>query len=127
MNWSDYVEIARRRGALAQEFYLVESSPSGAAEAVKAMLPSHLKYQAEIEASGALFMAGPLSDDSGEVMSGGGMIIYRAGSFADARALADADPMHSSGARSYRMRRWLVNEGQLRLTVELSARRVLLP
>ena len=36
------------------------------------------------------------------------------------RALADADPMHQSGARSYVMRRWMINEGSLTLQVGLS-------
>ena len=37
-----------------------------------------------------------------------------------ARALADADPMHARGARTYTLRRWLVNEGSLNLSVGLS-------
>jgi hypothetical protein len=44
-------------------------------------------------------------------MEGAGLIIYRADSLHDAKELADADPMHSSGARTYVLRRWLVNEG----------------
>ena len=51
-----------------------------------------------------------------------GMIIYRAESLDAARALADADPMHQSGARSYTMRRWMINEGSFNLNVGLSTK-----
>ena len=37
-----------------------------------------------------------------------------------AKALADADPMHKTGARTYVMRRWLINEGSFSLSVGLS-------
>jgi hypothetical protein len=52
------------------------------------------------------------------------MIIYRAASMEDARKLADADPMHAAGARSYTVRRWMVNEGALTLSVGLSTAHV---
>jgi len=73
-----------------------------------------------MEKSGNLIFAGPLSDDSGENWSGAGLIVYRATSLDAARALATADPMHESGCRTFIIRRWLLNEGQLRLTVSLS-------
>lgn len=76
-------------------------------------LPAHLAYQAELENAGVLALAGPLSDTSGELMEGEGLIIYRAASLADACNLAEKDPMHLSGARSFTVRAWLVNEGIL--------------
>ena len=88
---------------------------------VKATLPAHLAYQKELEAAGVLVMAGPVSDASGEMMEAEGMVIYRAESLEAARAIADRDPMHEAGARSYTVRKWLVNEGSLSLTISLSA------
>ncbi len=61
--------------------------------------------------------AGPMSDETGTFMQGIGLIIYRAESLAAARALADADPMHKSGERTYVLRRWLINEGSFTLSV----------
>ena len=84
------------------------------------VLPAHLEYQKAMEADGKLVLAGPLSDESGEQMQGSGMIIYRAGSIEEARQIAENDPMHAKGKRSYTLRRWLVNEGSLTLTVKLS-------
>lgn len=118
--WADYKAIAKERGALSLELYVVESTPQKTPEEVKATLPAHLEYQRERELDGTLVLAGPLSDASGEEMQGAGMIIYRAQSMDAARGLADADPMHASAARSYTLRKWLVNEGSLSISVGLS-------
>ncbi len=124
--WSNYKAEASERGALALELYVAMSTPAGEPEAVKANLPAHLAYQAELERAGNLAFAGPMSDESGENMQGVGLIVYRADSLEEAQELAKADPMHASGARSYVMRRWLINEGSLTLGVGLSTGRVTL-
>jgi len=118
--WEDYKTTAKSRGALALELYVVESTPKAAPEQLQATLPDHLAYQKEMEAKGSLVLAGPMSDDTGELMQGVGLIIYRAQSFEEARAFAEADPMHQAGARSFTLRRWLVNEGSLNITLSLS-------
>lgn len=124
--WNDYKAQAKSRGALALELFVVRSTPAAAPEAVKASLPAHLDYQRSMEEAGKLVLAGPMSDLSGDNMQGDGMIIYRAASLAEARAMAEADPMHASGARSFEIRKWLVNEGSLTLGVGLSTGRVTL-
>ena len=86
--WADYKEDAKSRGALALELYVATSTPAGKPEDVKASLPAHLAYQAELERAGALAFAGPMSDESGEHMQGVGMIVYRAESLEAARVLA---------------------------------------
>ena len=120
MAWSEYKSAARARGALALELYVAESIPAGDGEAVRNTLPDHLAYQRSLEEAGSLVFAGPLSDSSGEAMEGVGLIVYRAPSLAEARRLAEADPMHKAGARRFTLRRWLVNEGALTLKVGLS-------
>ncbi len=125
-SWSQYREIASSRGALAFELYVVESSVALSLQDVQAVLPQHLDYQKEMEETGRLFLAGPLSDSAGEEMSGGGLIIYRATSMADARELADNDPMHNSGARTYTLRRWLINEGSISFTMGLATQKIVL-
>lgn len=122
--WADYKAEAKSRGALALELFVATSIPAKAPEDVKAALPAHLAYQAELEAGGHLAFAGPMSDESGEEMRGMGMIVYRADSLDAARALAEADPMHRSGARTYTLRRWMINEGSLTLRVGLSTKDV---
>ncbi len=124
--WSDYKRDAKARGALALELFVVRSLPVKSPEDLRAVLPDHLAYQAEQEAAGKLAFAGPVSDESGEEMQGEGLIVYRAASLEEARQLAEADPMHSTGTRSFTLRRWLVNEGSLSLDVGLSGQRVTL-
>lgn len=118
--WADYKRTAAERGALALELFVVETTPAGSPDAVKANLPAHLDYQRELETRGTLVLAGPLSDASGAEMAGAGLVVYRAASMDAARALAEADPMHTSGARHYSLRKWLVNEGSLTISVGLS-------
>ena len=124
--WADYKSGAKSRGALALELYAAVTTPVKGPDDVKAVLPDHLAYQAELEGAGALAFAGPMSDETGEHMQGMGLIIYRADSLEDARRLAEGDPMHSSGARTFVLRRWMINEGSLSLSVGLSAKGVTL-
>lgn len=118
--WTDYKAQAESRGALALELYAAHSTPAKAPEDVKASLPEHLAYQAELERAGKLAFAGPMSDETGDHMEGMGLIIYRAESLEAARSLAENDPMHKSGARSFVLRRWMINEGSFTLQVGLS-------
>lgn len=118
--WADYKADAKSRGALALELYVAHSTPAKAPQDVKASLPDHLAYQADLERAGQLAFAGPMSDETGEHMQGMGLIIYRADSLEIARALADADPMHKSGARTFVLRRWMINEGSVTVSAKLS-------
>lgn len=122
--WNDYKKAAKERGSLALELFVVESTPAKAPEEVKGILPAHLSYQQSMELKGSLAFAGPLSDLSGELMEGTGLIVYRAESMDQAREFADEDPMHSSGARTYTLRKWLINEGSFSLNVGLSTKHI---
>ncbi len=125
-SFSEYKEIAKSRGALAFEVFVVESTATADPASLQETLPAHLDYQKKLESEGILIFAGPLSDVAGEAMSGGGLIIYRAGSLDEARALAEADPMHREGKRSFTLRRWLINEGSLTISISLAGQRVAL-
>jgi len=122
--WNDYKKAAKERGSLALELFVVESTPAKAPEDLQANLPAHLEYQRSQEIAGTLAFAGPLSDATGELMQGTGMIVYRAASMEEARSIADADPMHATGTRTYVLRKWLINEGSFSLNVGLSTNKV---
>ena len=109
-----------RGGALRCIKFQRQGTPAKTPEDVKAALPDHLAYQAELERTGQLAFAGPMSDETGDHNQGMGLIIYRAASLEEARALAEADPMHKSGARTFVLRRWMINEGSFTLSVGLS-------
>lgn len=123
--WNDYKAHASERGSLAFEVFVAVSTPTGKVPVPK-ILPDHLAYIGGLEEDGRLMMAGPLSDETGTQMEGTGMLVLRAADMDEARALADADPMHASGARSYTLRKWLVNEGSLTVTIGLSSGKVAL-
>jgi uncharacterized protein YciI len=124
VEWVKYKAEAQSRGALALEVYVAQSTPAKAPEDVKANLGAHLAYQAELEQGGSLMFAGPMSDETGVHMQGMGLIVYRAESLEAAQALADADPMHASGARTFTLRRWMINEGSVSMSVGLSTNAV---
>ena len=111
MKWADYGAISRERGSLAKEVFAFTTSPTRPGPPPKDLLDAHLAYQIKLEAEGSLFLAGPLSDPEGEVMSGAGLIVYAAANLAEARALAEADPMHAAGQRSFTIQAWRLNEG----------------
>ena len=82
------------------------------------VLPKHLEYQFMLEETGVMFGAGPFANADGS--PAGGLIIIRAKDEAEARAIADNDPMHKAGLRRYELHQWTVHEGQMRITVDFS-------
>lgn len=118
--WQEHIDHVSAKGLLAKRLYVIFTTPSGSLDALAEHLGAHLTYQKDLEARGITFAAGPFADDAEQDWSGEGMIIVRAASLAEARAIAEADPMHSSGVRRYRIRPWLLNEGSYTLTVRYS-------
>ena len=123
MPWAEYGTISRDRGCLAMEVFACLTLPARDGPPPKDLLDAHLAYQKQLEADGKLFLAGPLSDQEGAVMSGSGLIVYMASSIEEARALADSDPMHREGQRDYSMQAWRLNEGSPMAGLRLSDRR----
>ncbi len=117
--WDDYKAQAKERGALAHEVYVVQSLKNVDGD-IPSVLSDHLAYIGSLESSGALMFAGPMSDPTGARNDGDGMLVLRAESLEQATEMAANDPMHSSGTRSFTIRKWMINEGTLGLTVGLS-------
>lgn len=111
------IEDCRNRGYLAKQLYVVFTKPVDGMEAVMKNLPTHLEFQEKLERDGIMFAAGPNWTDDEQDWQGEGMVVYRANSLDEARSIAAEDPMHKSGARTFTVRPWLVNEG--RMTIEL--------
>ncbi|MEO1225398.1 MAG: YciI family protein [Pseudomonadota bacterium] len=122
--WEDYSNHARSKGVLAKELFMVRSIPAVPLDQLAEQLPPHLAYQKKLEDEGTLVFAGPLSDPSAQEWSGEGLIIYRARSIDEARRVADSDPMHAKGLRTYELRAWLLNEGSLNLSLSLSTQKL---
>lgn len=109
---------------LRKEFYVVTTTPARSPEIAK-LLPEHLEYQVRLEREGKLFGAGPFYEEGDDVPSGG-LIILRAKSAAEAREIADADPFHKAGLRTYTLRKWMMNEGAMTLTIRYSDQSVVI-
>lgn len=103
---------------LRQSLYVITTTPARG-PGMQEKLPAHLDYQIKMEREGILFGAGPLFEEGSDVPYGG-MIILRAKDEAEARELADQDPFHAAGLRSYTVQRWLLNEGSMTFTVRYS-------
>lgn len=109
---------------LRKELWVITTSPARG-PGTKELLAEHLEYQIKLEREGKLFGAGPIYA-AGQDVPECGMIILYANDLAEAQALADEDPMHKHGARSYEVRKWLLNEGALSFTIRLSDQSVTL-
>lgn len=119
-SWQQHIEHVTAKGVLAKRLYVIFTTPTNDLDALHAQLPAHLAYQKDLEARGITFGAGPFADDTETEWSGEGMIIVRAASLAEAVTIAEADPMHSTGVRRFRVRPWLLNEGSYTVTVRYS-------
>jgi uncharacterized protein len=73
----------------------------------------HLAYLHELGRSGKLAGAGPVLSEDEAFYDGHGLIILRADSVAHATAIANADPFHVHGMRSFMVTAWLLSEGIL--------------
>ncbi len=104
---------------LGKELYVIFSKPEAPREKVLEVSPAHLDHQVRLEKEGILYGAGPVFDEGADAPTFG-MIIIRAEDFDEARKIADSDPMHSTGVRSYELRKWKMNEGSFQVTINFS-------
>jgi uncharacterized protein YciI len=98
--------------ALRLQLYVVVSRARSLA-AVQERLADHLAYVRALEERHVLFAAGPLWTDDSQFFEGDGLLVFRAASVEQARKLADTDPMHTSGARTYQLRPWLLTHNSI--------------
>ncbi|MEH2182261.1 YciI family protein [Nostoc sp.] len=105
--------------SLRMQLYVV-TSVATSLESLQQNLVEHRAYLRELEDKNVLFGAGPLLTDDGQYFEGDGLLIYRASSVEEAKKIAQADPMHTSGARTFTIRPWLLNDGKITIQVTLS-------
>jgi uncharacterized protein len=76
----------------------------------KALLPEvvnlHAAHLAELDKAGKLILAGPIPERAG------GLIVLRTGSLAEARAIAEEDPMVRGGYQTYELGTWFMSNRQ---------------
>ena len=111
------------KGMLQKQLFVVFTTPTNGMGPVMENIEDHLNFQVDLEKRGIMFGAGPFWEDDEHTWNGEGMVIIRADNLEHARSIAEADPMHSSGARSFTVRPWLLNEGRVTVTIEYSTGR----
>ena len=79
----------------------------------------HLVWMIDQERQGRIFLSGPVAPHSGDVVLDG-LTVIRAASLAEAQGIAEKDPFVTSGAVTFELREWTVNEGSLSLSLSLS-------
>ena len=92
---------------------------------IEKRLPEHLAHQVELEKRGIMFAAGPLYPRGSDIPEAG-MFVLRANSFEEAEAIANEDPLHKAGLRTYTIQKWRLNEGRLVITVDFSDQTMML-
>ncbi|MEO1653467.1 MAG: YciI family protein, partial [Bacteroidota bacterium] len=92
----------------------------GSFEKVVEVLPDHMDFVHKIEREKTMVMGGQTTNEGADDAGGYGMIVIRANSFAEARKIADQDPMHKTGVRKYTLFKWNINEGFLNIKYKLS-------
>ena len=105
---------------LNKDLYVVFTTPTNGMGPIMENIEEHLKFQVSLEEKGIMFGAGPFWEDNETDWKGEGMVIIRANSLSEAKEIAASDPMHSSGARSFTVRPWLLNEGTLNIKLDYS-------
>lgn len=105
---------------LNKDLYVIFTKPENGMKAVMENLEEHLKFQVSLEKNGVMFGAGPFWEDNEIDWNGEGMVIIRANSLDHANQIAASDPMHQSGARNFTVRPWLLNEGNIQVSLDYS-------
>ncbi len=108
------------RGMLHKQLYVVFTKATKGLEPVMKLLHEHLDHQIGLERSGVMLAAGPHWTEDEQYWEGDGMFVIRAKDINEAREIAASDPMHKAGGRTFEVRPWLINEGNLTLQVTFS-------
>lgn len=108
-------------GMLCKQLFVIFTKPINGMGPVMENLEQHLKFQIQLEKDGIMLGAGPFFAENESDWLGEGMVIIRADSLAHAKQIASKDPMHASGARSFEVRPWLLNEGSVTVKINFSS------
>jgi len=109
------------REMLQKQLYAIVTSPANGIGPILEGLGEHLAFQVQLEADGILYAAGPMWTDDEDAWEGDGLVVIRAASRQEAIAIAERDPMHKSGARTFKVRPWMINEGSVTLRLDNSS------
>jgi len=84
------------------------------------LLPAHLQWAVQCEQRGELFASGPFIDANRQAGAPGGMSIFRAGSIDEVERILSGDPFISQGVYTAEIKKWMLMEGGMSVTVSFS-------
>ncbi len=87
---------------------------------IQEFLPAHLEWAIQAERRGELFASGPFAAEGCPPGAAGGMTIVRAGSHAEAEAILSQDPFVKEGLVTITIRKWILMEGGITVTMRFS-------
>jgi Uncharacterized protein conserved in bacteria len=115
---TDAAEVARlKAGMWKMRFVLMQRRVEQPA-LIPANQLAHYRWIIAQEKAGLVVLSGPVFDADERPL--GGMTLLNLSDLEAARALGDSDPFIASGAMSYSLAIWQLNEGRLTLSVDLS-------
>lgn len=101
------------------ELFVVTSTPNAGIDSMKRYLREHILYMIELERAGVLFASGPTLGPDGSI-DGSGLTVLRCRTLSEARDIACADPLVRHNLRHVEVRKWIVNEGSISISVRMS-------
>jgi uncharacterized protein YciI len=127
MSAPDVIEVEKileaSKGMLQRQLYVILTEPVSGLGPILENIEDHLAFQVDLETRGVMFAAGPIWTDDEKSWTGSGMVVVRAGSRDEAIKIAESDPMHQRGARTFTVRPWLINEGSVTVKLSYSGQR----
>jgi uncharacterized protein YciI len=109
------------RAMLNKPLYVALRQPADLSR-VAELLEAHLRWTIGAEQRGELFASGPFVADDAAPGALGGLSILRADSVEEARRILTADPFIREGVFTADVKKWMLMEGGLTLTVRFSER-----
>ncbi len=108
-----------RKKMLGKKLWVIMTKRVVPLEEVQKHTKAHLLHQIKLEKDGIMYGAGP-AVVPGASEASFGLIVIRAKDEAEARRIANSDPMHKEGVRKYELYQWTMNEGRLNITIDFS-------
>ena len=118
---AELAEVARLKDRMLKKPYFMMTRSVIAASRLKPAMLDHYRWIIAVEKAGKLFLSGPVTERDGG--QGAGVTIFDVDSWDEAEALANSDPFCLSGAVSFRLQMWQLNEGRLTFSFDLSDQR----
>ncbi|MDX3895228.1 YciI family protein [Pusillimonas sp.] len=93
---------------------------------INELLSAHLEWVVQCERRGELFASGPFVAGDGPPGAHGGMSIFRADSVAEAQRILSGDPFIQQGVFTAEIKKWMLMEGGMTVTLRFSDQSYLL-